>query len=113
VCFIEISQIGCVFVPCDMPFLPEKILFFLSEFKDFDIVYFNLNGKIYPIPGYYSKNLIPEIEKMISEGIFALKYFIQNYEGKKLELGEKEVEKLGIKIEDMKNINEPQSLQRF
>jgi molybdopterin-guanine dinucleotide biosynthesis protein A len=27
----EISQIGCVFVPCDMPFLPEKILFFLSR----------------------------------------------------------------------------------
>jgi molybdopterin-guanine dinucleotide biosynthesis protein A len=72
----EISQIGCVFVPCDMPFLPEKILFFLSESKDFDIVYFNLNGKIYPIPGYYSKNLIPEIEKMISKGIFALKYLI-------------------------------------
>jgi hypothetical protein len=33
--------------------------------------------------------------------------------GKKLELGEKELEKLGVKIEDMKNINEPQSLQRF
>jgi molybdopterin-guanine dinucleotide biosynthesis protein A len=109
----EISQIGCVFVPCDMPFLPEKILFFLSDFKDLDIVYFNLNGKIYPIPGYYSKNLIPEIEKMISEGIFALKYLIQNYDGKKLELGEKDLEKLRVKIEDMKNINEPQSLQRF
>jgi molybdopterin-guanine dinucleotide biosynthesis protein A len=96
-----------------MPFLPEKILFFLSEFKEFDIVYFNLNGKIYPIPGYYSKNLIPEIERLISKGIFALKYLIQNYEGKKLELGEKEPEKLGVKIEYMKNINEPQNLQRF
>jgi molybdopterin-guanine dinucleotide biosynthesis protein A len=72
-----------------------------------------LNGKIYPIPGYYSKNLIPEIERLISKGIFALKYLIQNYEGKKLELGEKEPEKLGVKIEYMKNINEPQSLQRF
>ncbi len=102
----EITQKGCVFVPCDMPFLPEKILFYLSEFKEFDIVYFNLKGKIYPIPGYYSKNLIPKIEKMISEGIFALKYLIQNYEGEKLELGEKELEKLGAKIEDMKNINE-------
>jgi molybdopterin-guanine dinucleotide biosynthesis protein A len=65
-----------------------------------------LNGKIYPIPGYYSKNLIPEIEKMISKGIFALKYLIQNYDGKKLELGEKDLEKIGVKIEDMKNINE-------
>ena len=102
----QISQIGCVFVPCDMPFLPEKISFFLSEFKDFDIVYFNLNGKIYPIPAYYSKNLIPEIEKIISKGIFALKYLIQNYDGKKLELGEKDLEKLGVRIEDMKNINE-------
>jgi len=102
----EIPEIGCVFVPCDMPFLPEKILFFLSEFKEFDIVYFNLNGKIYPIPGYYSKNLIPKIEKMISQGIFALKHLTQNYEGKKLEVGEKEFEKLGAKIEDMKNINE-------
>jgi len=109
----EISQIGCVFVPCDMPFLPKKILLFLPEFKEFDIVYFNLNGKIYPIPGYYSKNLISEIEKMISKGIFALKYLIQNYDGKKLELGEKDLEKLGVKIEYMKNINEPQSLQRF
>jgi molybdopterin-guanine dinucleotide biosynthesis protein A len=102
----QISQIGCVFVPCDMPFLPEKISFFLSEFKDFDIVYFNLNGKIYPIPAYYSKNLIHEIEKIISKGIFALKYLIQNYDGKKLELGEKDLEKLGVRIEDMKNINE-------
>jgi molybdopterin-guanine dinucleotide biosynthesis protein A len=109
----EISQIGCVFVPCDMPFLPEKILFFLPEFKDFDIVYFNLNGKIYPIPGYYSKNLISEMEKIISKGIFALKYLIQSYRGKKLELGEKEVGDLGVKIEYMKNINEPQNLQRF
>jgi molybdopterin-guanine dinucleotide biosynthesis protein A len=72
-----------------------------------------LNGKIYPIPGYYSKNLIPEIEKMISKGIFALKYLIQSYRGKKLELGEKEVGDLGVRIEDMKNINEPQRLQRF
>jgi molybdopterin-guanine dinucleotide biosynthesis protein A len=29
----QISQIGCVFVPCDMPFLPEKILFFLPSSK--------------------------------------------------------------------------------
>jgi hypothetical protein len=43
---------------------------------------------------------------MISKGIFALKYLIQSYRGKKLELGEKEVGDLGVRIEDMKNINE-------
>jgi hypothetical protein len=32
---------------------------------------------------------------------------------KKLELGEKEVGDLDVKIEYMKNINKPQNLQRF
>jgi len=106
----EIPHIGCVFVPVDVPFLDEKVLIFLSQNREFDIVYFNLNGKIYPIPGYYSKNLITFIGEMISEGNFSLKNLIAKWDGKKLEIDHKQMEELGINPQSMININQTNEL---
>ncbi|CUU04688.1 molybdopterin-guanine dinucleotide biosynthesis protein A [Candidatus Thermokryptus mobilis] len=106
----EVINKGCVFVPVDMPFLDEKILIYLSQIRDFDIAYFNLNGKVYPIPGYYSKNLISFIEEMISKGNFSLKTLIEGWGGKKLEISFSEIEKLGIGPESMLNVNEMKDL---
>lgn len=57
-------------VGADMPFLNERVLKLLCDrAMDHDaIVLSDANGKIHPLPGLYSENLLPVTERILHEG---------------------------------------------
>ena len=57
------TQDNVIIIPCDAPLLPrEYILALERESADVDICVYCCEDKIYPLPGFYSLNLLPDIE---------------------------------------------------
>ena len=53
---------------CDMPFVSEALIrYMIEDSDDFDIVIPEVNGKLHPLLGVYSKNCIPIIEEMLKQ----------------------------------------------
>jgi molybdopterin-guanine dinucleotide biosynthesis protein A len=63
----------CLILPCDTPFIKTELLEYLLKFsKDFETVIPEINGKIEPLIGIYSKSSIPILEKQIKEKEYSL-----------------------------------------
>jgi molybdopterin-guanine dinucleotide biosynthesis protein A len=63
---------------CDMPFLNTRLVrWFLSEVGDNDVVAGVVNGEKQTLHAVYSKNCIPEIEKLLSSGRASLKSLLR------------------------------------
>lgn len=87
---------GGVFIPVDMPLLPEGLLSYLSSFDDVDIVYLNYGGRIYPLPGYFSKKCFYHMEEYLKKGDNSIVRFILGYDSSRcLCLLESELLKFG------------------
>ncbi|CUS96810.1 molybdenum cofactor guanylyltransferase [Candidatus Chrysopegis kryptomonas] len=101
---------GCVFVPVDMPFIPNELLQFMSTLSDYDAVYIKFSDKIYPFPGYYSKRLIPLIESLIDFGKLSLKELLGEVK-LKYEIDEKKLAEFGEPFGILANINVPEDFE--
>ena len=65
---------------CDMPFISLELISLmrlLMEVENRDAVVVRRNGKIEPFNGFYSRNLIPEIEEYLAQGKTALFSFLK------------------------------------
>ena len=102
----EVKDKGCVFVPVDMPFLPDELLRYISSLQSYDAVYINFSGKIYPIPGYYSKDVLPLIKNLIECGNFSIKKLLDKVKNK-FEIREDIIKKFGDPSLLLLNINKP------
>lgn len=70
---------------CDTPYVDkETVLLLLTHLASNSIVVPEVEGKLEPLCGLYSKMLLPEIETRIAEENFKLYHFIRNHEDKKL-----------------------------
>lgn len=108
--FSETNETGCVFIPIDMPFLTEELIKYISELSRYDVVYINFGGKIYPIPGYYSRKVQPIIEDQIRAGDFSLKSLLSKIINK-TEINEDDLTKFGNPKILLFNINSPEDLK--
>jgi molybdopterin-guanine dinucleotide biosynthesis protein A len=94
---------GNIFCPCDMPGIkPSVFEKILEEKKNFQVVVAaGSSGKIYPVLGYYNKNVLPVIEKQIEKGDFKMQHLLK----------ELNVQTVVFPEETLKNINYPEDLQ--
>lgn len=110
--FKETEELGCVFIPVDMPFLIEDLIKYISELHENDIAYINFKKKIYPIPGYYSRRIQKTIEEQIRNENFSLKDLLSKII-KKVEINEKDLTKFGKPEMLLFNLNRPEDLKEM
>jgi molybdenum cofactor guanylyltransferase len=102
-CLRLIKNEYAIVLPCDMPFITEKIVKFLIENSDgFDIT-IALNHENHPEPliGIYSSSLIPAIEEMIHSNQYKMQELF-------LRANTNFVKIPDIKPESFRNINYPE-----
>jgi len=92
-----------IFCPCDMPGIQSAIFKkILEEKKDYQaVVAANSSGKLYPVLGYYNKNVLPVIEKQIAKGDFKMLHLLKELNAQTIIFPE----------EMLKNVNYPEDLQ--
>jgi molybdopterin-guanine dinucleotide biosynthesis protein A len=111
---LELSFLkGSLFVPVDMPFLKEDLLIYLSRFSENDIVTVEWEGKIYPIPGFYSRKVIPFLHDRVVSGDFSLYRLIHAYPGQKYIVSSGELKRIGIGDKEMKNMNREEDFKEI
>lgn len=71
----------CVFIPVDMPFILDSTLKKLASYKNCDAVYI-FSKRIYPLPGYYTSNILQVIENLIKENELSLKALLKRVKNK-------------------------------
>lgn len=94
---------------CDMPFIKKEIIekTASSHFsKNSMITICSFKGKIYPLPGIYSKKLYAEIERLLKEEKLSMKKLIQDSDSQIIEVANLDEEGLSFI-----NINTLQDLE--
>jgi molybdopterin-guanine dinucleotide biosynthesis protein A len=96
---------------CDMPFIEEKLIFELAEkhlLNKTDITVCSFQQKLYPLPGIYSKNLLSQIENLLSEDKLSLAKLIHNVKFQIMEVAN--INKRGLSFI---NINTQEDLEKL
>ncbi len=96
---------------CDMPFVEERVIFEIAE-KHFQhkspITVCSYEGKLYPLPGIYSKSVLPYIENLLAEDKLSMTKLIHSFKSQIIE-----VENLDIKGLSFININTQEDLEKI
>lgn len=90
-------------VACDMPKITKQFAKYLCDFitgEEKALVLRDKSGKIHPLGGIYSKNIIPEIEEMILQKDYKLLNLLSKVNAKIVSLSETEFD-----IDILGNIN--------
>ena len=84
-CLLEAKFDECLFIAVDMPFLNEKLLNYLGNFKfNEDALVPIVNNKIQPLCGIYKTKSIKIIKEMIDNKNYKLKYLLDKLDTKYL-----------------------------
>lgn len=107
--FLQIQSKGCLVVPVDMPYLSMPFLEYIkSKSRYFDLVVF-YDNHCFPLPGFYSYNLLPLIKNSLYKRDYSLKSLIRIIEGthklRVLKLKSKIIRKFGEPEKILLNIN--------
>lgn len=94
---------GNLFMPCDTPFLTvdfwEHLLSFAGKFDA--VVPVSDDGKVEPLTGYYSREILPQMVAQIENGDYKVQNLLKIISTKYLPVNNQSV---------LKNINTPQDL---
>ena len=108
----EIKSKYALILPCDSPFVSKKYI--NTIFKEIDgnyqaiVPYHDNNDKLKtsePLHSIYNKNIIPEIEKLISQDTLHIKGMIEKIETKFILIDNKKIEK-----KEFRNLNRPEDI---
>ncbi|MCX7771034.1 MAG: molybdenum cofactor guanylyltransferase [Proteobacteria bacterium] len=97
---------------CDNPLVSEKLIFEMYKFaRDYDVVVPKAPDGLHPLYAFYSKRILPEIEKFLSQNSFKI---INLYESLKVKyIVEREIKKFDKKMVTLRNINTPDDYNNF
>ena len=105
----SISTEAGFFVACDMPFLSERLIRHIIEFKDeFDVILPKIDWKIEALHGLYNKNCLPAIRELIDSRQYQVIRFFPKMRVKYLD--EAEIREYDPELKTFFNINEPREL---
>ncbi len=95
-----------LFAPCDTPFLNVEFLnTILKNIADYDaVVPISANGKMKPLTGYYSRNILAVIVQQIERGDFKVQNLLKKIRTNFLPLENHRI---------LKNINTPDDLRNI
>ena len=92
--------------PCDTPFLSVVVLRHILDYVEtYDaVVPISADGKIEPLTAYYSRDVLPVIERQIKQGDYKMQHLLQNIRTKYLLIDGSHV---------LKNMNTPDDFSTF
>lgn len=98
------------FVACDMPFLNEDLIRYITEIynNDFDAVVPKIDWKMEPLHALYSKECLPAIKGLIESGECMINKFFQII--RPMFINEDEIKKYDPLLRSFFNINRPGEL---
>ena len=100
------------FVACDMPSLNCDLIRHLAgNRQNFDVVVPNLSGKFEALHALYTKNCLPEIERLIHSGAYQIFRFFPHVSVRYVD--ENEVRRFDPELRSFFNINRPEQLQNI
>lgn len=107
---LVLEEEGCLFIPVDMPYLPRALLKYLGSFGDCEVCYPVYSRRLYPLPGYYSRALLPRIERRLQKGERSLMGLLAEVQRRR-EVGEEELKGFGDPAVFLANLNRPSDLE--
>ena len=97
---------------CDMPFINEELIRYGASVRDgYDAVTPLLDGMTEPLFSFYSKRLVPSMERTVLSGKTGLKDFLNTKRVKYLK--EKEIRKIDPEISSFVSFNTPEDLEDY
>ena len=106
-----ISTEAGFFVACDMPFLSEPLIRYITTFRDeFDVILPKIDWKIEALHGLYNRRCLPAIRELIDSRQYQVIRFFSKMRVKYLD--EAEIRKYDPQLKTFFNINEPRELPR-
>jgi molybdopterin-guanine dinucleotide biosynthesis protein A len=96
---------------CDMPFINEHLIRYMASKRDgYDAVAPRLKGKVEPLFAFYSKHLLPSMEKAILANKTGVKDFLNNKMVKYLRI--EEIKNIDAELKSFINLNTPKDVER-
>lgn len=98
---------------CDNPLISEKLIYEMYIFANnhYDVVVPKASDGLHPLYAFYSKKILPDIEKLFNVGSFKIISLYNQCKVKYIE--EDEIKRFDKKLITMKNINTPEDLKKF
>ncbi|MCH8030011.1 MAG: molybdenum cofactor guanylyltransferase [Candidatus Dadabacteria bacterium] len=113
----HIVEEGCLVIPVDMPGLSVSLLKYIkSQAPLFDLA-IPSGDELFPLPGYYSKELLPLIVSSFEGDDFSLKALVgraeESVELKVLRISFEKIKKFGAPQKVLFNINMENDVEKF
>ena len=110
-CGLKASSAGYNFVAaCDMPFVNPGLVRYMIEQKDnYDVMVADVEGKLHPLLGIYSKNCIPVIEELLKQNILNVRSLFPKVKSRFIK--KEELEKFDPELLSLVNINTREELR--
>ncbi|MFQ6111893.1 MAG: molybdenum cofactor guanylyltransferase [Nitrospinota bacterium] len=100
------------FVACDMPYINPTLIGYMTETlkEEFDVTVPLAHGRPEPLHGFYSKNCLPEIERLLESGRCRL---TDLFDGLRVRyVSERIVRKFDPHLVSFNNLNTPEDLSK-
>jgi len=106
----KMSDSSGFFVACDMPFLNERLIRYISKMnsKEYDAVVPKIDWKMEPLHSLYSKTCVPAIKGLIESGECMINRFFQSIRTRFID--EDEIRRYDPLLRSFYNINRPGEL---
>lgn len=89
---------------CDMPFVNQGLVkYMIGEKNTYDVVAADVEGKLHPLFGIYSKNCIPVIEELLKQNILNVRSLFSKVRSRFIK--KEELEKFDPELLSLVNIN--------
>ena len=99
-------------VACDMPFLHKGLITHMaSRVENFDITVAELTHGIQPLHGFYRKNCLPALERMIKANDLKVQHLFNDPNLSTQLMGERELQDIDPHLLSFMNVNTPSDLE--
>lgn len=113
----QIPDEGCLVIPVDMPSLSISFLRYIKELTNFFDLVVTYSYEPLPLPGFYSKKLLPLISSILENGIFSIKSLVTQVENnnklKVLKLSFDDIKRFGSPGQSLFNVNRAEDLEKL
>ena len=95
---------------CDMPFLnPGLAKYMIEQRENYDVLVADVEGKLHPLFGIYSKNCIPVIEELLKQNILNVRSLFPKVKSRFIK--KEELKKFDPELLSLVNINTREELR--
>lgn len=109
---LQLKAPRLLLMACDMPFIePDLIAFLWKESEGADVTVLKFQEKIYPLPGVYSKNIIPIVKDLLDHGVRDLKSLLGGPEEKIKIISSDRWQTLDPRAKSLLNVNTQRALR--